>query len=773
MQHFWYRSRFLWAVFIFFVVGLSPSFIKQVVAQSDDCGNGLPQQLSVGSLGWVIPDPPEPINVRDAPGGNRIDQIQPAEQFTVLGGPECNQTYSWWEIESETGVWGWIAEGTDHYFVEPLAIGGGGGSDLALNADYSLVISDELQCDGEPNLEIGQAVRFANENPSLFYGHPLLTNGLFPVEVMGPYYERYNQNPFFVETSPATSFYLIEGGHCVNGEFFWKIGALGYPSTVGDGRLYIASSNLAFWVSENALTLTNSISNGTGYNPPTLNLVPNTSAPIIQAEQQVAFDGYGGGGTAVFTWYIQNCQLGQSYTALGYLDLLKVIDLQVDYVSQPCMEIYPLPSGEATIRIYQPDGSLFIEKTMATHPLTISRELEDGEATLETTSVRVDIPNEIGLMTGIWQIEVQVGDTIIRRAYHLIEDNLKRIQSYCEGVYPRFLLNAFESGEKLDLVYVAISENALSMIDSGDEAPFEEITRWSVEIDDTGSLLIDPKFQPERNGYFVVVEPGANWQTNLDFVGNNNPGPMAAAVIRRCGQNLESPTLIETNRLITGANPSNFEAEYGQVVSEVEQYSFEAQANDTVTITTATYRDELGSWETPDIDVTLELYAPDGTLIAENDDAVTPQFDPLDAEIADFVIPEDGEYTLVLTSTGAFGVTSLFINLAQAETNETVATDETLLSIGDSTSALLAEQNRWQFEGKADEAISVSVESSDFDAIITLKTSDGDILVTDDDSGNDLNAYFEFTLPTDGMYVIEVSGWGNKTGEYTLEISQP
>ncbi|KAB2866605.1 MAG: SH3 domain-containing protein, partial [Anaerolineae bacterium] len=107
MQRFWDKSRFLWVVFIFSVVSLPLLFVNQVVAQADDCGNGLPQQLTIGSVGWVIPEPPEAVNVRDAPGGNKVAQIQPTEQFTVLEGPECNQTYSWWKIESETGVLGW------------------------------------------------------------------------------------------------------------------------------------------------------------------------------------------------------------------------------------------------------------------------------------------------------------------------------------------------------------------------------------------------------------------------------------------------------------------------------------------------------------------------------------------------------------------------------------------------------------------------------------------------------------------------------------------
>lgn len=772
MQRFWDKSRFLWVVFIFSVVSLPLLFVNQVVAQADDCGNGLPQQLTIGSVGWVIPEPPEAVNVRDAPGGNKVAQIQPTEQFTVLEGPECNQTYSWWKIESETGVLGWIAEGTDHYFVEPLAIGGGGGSDLALNADYSLVINDEIQCDGEPNFEVGQAVRLANENPRLFYGHPLLTNGLFPVDHMGRYYESYyGDNPLQFWAPSDQTYFLIDGGYCVNGKFFWKIGYTGTASLSQDARLHIVRSDMAYWVAEEVLALADAISIQAPYNPTILNLIPNTSAPLVHPEQQVSYIGSGGSIEYPAFWNVENCSLGDMYTAIGYADLLDVGSSEFAYSTRPCVEVYPLAAGVAIVRIYQPDGSLFSEQTLDTHSLTISRALMDGEALLQTTSVTVDVPNEMGLMTGIWQIEVAVGDVVTRRSYHLIEDELTRIQSFCEGAHPRYWLNNFVPDQAIDLVYVAVSDNAPENF--GDDVPFVEVERWTLNVDARGDLLIDLGFQPEKNGYFVVVEPDTNWQTHLQSVSKNNPGAMAAVIISRCGNDLASPINIEPNKLVTGTGLHDFAREFGEVVTEIEQYRFEAKMGDHVTISAAIYREVLPNKTVPDIDVALELYDSEGTLIAENDDAANPRFGPLDAEIVDFVIPKDGEYSITLTSTGSLGITSLFINLDRDTSLATPPSDGAILSIGDQVSALLDEQNTWQFEGRADELISILVKSGAFDPVVTLKTVEGTVLVSDDDSGDDLNPYFEFTPPADGIYVIEVSGWGDKIGEYILEISQP
>ncbi len=97
--------------------------------QAADCGNGLEQALTIGGRAWIIPEPPQAVNVRTNPNGNRTgQQLQPGEQFTVLDGPECANGISWWQVESDTGITGWIAEGTDDYFVEMLSALGGVGS---------------------------------------------------------------------------------------------------------------------------------------------------------------------------------------------------------------------------------------------------------------------------------------------------------------------------------------------------------------------------------------------------------------------------------------------------------------------------------------------------------------------------------------------------------------------------------------------------------------------------------------------------------------------
>ena len=138
-------------------------------AQSGACENGLAQQLEVGMTGWVIPEPPLAVNVRNAPGGSQVGQIQPGETFIVLDGPTCAQTFSWWEIESENGISGWIAEGVDDYFVEPYTAVGTSSDAVAADINFDLELRDNLSivveddtCDGESQFEVGDTVEITN-----------------------------------------------------------------------------------------------------------------------------------------------------------------------------------------------------------------------------------------------------------------------------------------------------------------------------------------------------------------------------------------------------------------------------------------------------------------------------------------------------------------------------------------------------------------------------------------------------------------------------------
>lgn len=63
-----------------------------------------------------------PLNVRQTPStAAAIVRIIPeATRFAIIGGPQCADNFTWWQVRLEDGVVAWVAEGTtSQYFIEP------------------------------------------------------------------------------------------------------------------------------------------------------------------------------------------------------------------------------------------------------------------------------------------------------------------------------------------------------------------------------------------------------------------------------------------------------------------------------------------------------------------------------------------------------------------------------------------------------------------------------------------------------------------------------
>ena len=82
-------------------------------------GAPLPR-LRPGQAGEVIVDS---LNLRMLPavGTGEVRRLYTGTPFEVLAGPSCNGGYSWWRIELDGGVTGWVAEGTwTAYYLRPV-----------------------------------------------------------------------------------------------------------------------------------------------------------------------------------------------------------------------------------------------------------------------------------------------------------------------------------------------------------------------------------------------------------------------------------------------------------------------------------------------------------------------------------------------------------------------------------------------------------------------------------------------------------------------------
>ena len=76
------------------------------------CENAPAIRATVGTNAFVI-SPTVPNRIRSAPStnGDILGEIAGGAEFSVIGGPACDGTYTWFEIDYN-GVIGWTAEGT-------------------------------------------------------------------------------------------------------------------------------------------------------------------------------------------------------------------------------------------------------------------------------------------------------------------------------------------------------------------------------------------------------------------------------------------------------------------------------------------------------------------------------------------------------------------------------------------------------------------------------------------------------------------------------------
>ena len=92
---------------------------------SPSCPGAPPQRLVVGGRGRVCTRT-DSVRLRLEAGRDSaiVASLPPGTEFTVTGGPQCaGSNWSWWQIRTEDGLTGWIAEGgdaTDRYFLCPL-----------------------------------------------------------------------------------------------------------------------------------------------------------------------------------------------------------------------------------------------------------------------------------------------------------------------------------------------------------------------------------------------------------------------------------------------------------------------------------------------------------------------------------------------------------------------------------------------------------------------------------------------------------------------------
>lgn len=101
-------------------------FIPLNVVNAQDCTNTPLTRLTVGNQGQVIVQGEGEdgrLRVRENPGLGHamVAEMVTDEVFSVINGPECVDSYYWWQVTTSLGMVGWSAESVaGTYFVRPL-----------------------------------------------------------------------------------------------------------------------------------------------------------------------------------------------------------------------------------------------------------------------------------------------------------------------------------------------------------------------------------------------------------------------------------------------------------------------------------------------------------------------------------------------------------------------------------------------------------------------------------------------------------------------------
>ncbi|MCW5857362.1 MAG: PPC domain-containing protein [Caldilineales bacterium] len=152
----------------------------------------------------------------------------------------------------------------------------------------------------------------------------------------------------------------------------------------------------------------------------------------------------------------------------------------------------------------------------------------------------------------------------------------------------------------------------------------------------------------------------------------------------------------------------------------------------------------------------------DGNSFREDDDGGTD----INARIQD-ILPADGTYFVQVVQRREPPLDAPYL-LSMNEAKPS------LIALGQSVTNSSDRQPFWEFRGRAGQILDIALSTSDanFDPYLTLRRSDGSIVVENDNGGGGLNARIQAAvLPADGSYLIQV-GRPNSVAPYRLSVAE-
>ncbi|MCB9453024.1 MAG: protein kinase [Anaerolineaceae bacterium] len=210
--------------------------------------------------------------------------------------------------------------------------------------------------------------------------------------------------------------------------------------------------------------------------------------------------------------------------------------------------------------------------------------------------------------------------------------------------------------------------------------------------------------------------------------------------------------------------PPNTNLNYGESVS-----GFLARNSQATFVFTGVAGDVISIGVEGDFDGFLQLYGNESLALIEDDDS-NGDLNPL---INSFRLPRNGEYRVVLRGYSASTTGNYRLTLVEGALARPTPTSDSVLAFYQSVTDYLDrnQEKEYYFKGVAGDIITIRVEA-EFDSNLRLLDSEGRVLISDDDSGGNLNPLIEFfELPASDEYTIVLRGYSAESlGTYTISL---
>lgn len=327
-------------------------------------------------------------------------------------------------------------------------------------------------------------------------------------------------------------------------------------------------------------------------------------------------------------------------------------------------------------------------------------------------------------------------------------------------------IQMFTEGTSLDPYLLLLDENGTIVAENDDdpEGAGRDAYIRGFQIENDGTYtIIATRFQRELGSTLGAFTVRLSDEPENTARPTNEPPPPTAV------GSTQGSMLDYGDTIVNTINDDNFEF----------IYTFTAEAGDVVDIS-MTAIDGI-------LDSLIILRNPNRDQIAENDD--DPEGRGRDSFLRGFVIPADGEYSIVATrfqrelgsTTGTFSLQLALSDGEGAQSNNENIPD---IDFGDTVEGQITRDDgsvEFQFEALADDVIGIRMQtrSGTLDPLVILLDEEGNEIARndDDEEGIGRDSYLrDFVISADGTYTIVATRFqeavGTTTGIFTLTLEK-